>query len=176
MSNLYRVMVVTVVGGVLALSGVVSQAEKVVKGDKLVVELEDGEISDGISDSEHEGFTGTGFVNFDGIDEASVESGFDVKNAGTYSMTIRYSNGGVEPRPMKIIANGKVLAEKQEFPGNDSGLWDKYETLTIAKVELKAGYNVIKFVCLDYDGPNLDNVIFVKTSKASKSAPKADKK
>ena len=165
MSNLNRVIAFTVVGGVLALSGFISQAEEVVKEDKLVVELEDGKISDGISDSQHEGFTGTGFVNFDGIDKASVESTFDVKSAGTYSMTIRYSNGGVAPRPMKITANGKVLAKKQEFPSNDSGLWDNYATLTIAKVELKDGENVIKFVCIGEDGPNLDNVSFVKASK-----------
>jgi hypothetical protein len=167
---------ITIAGGILALSGVIAQAEEVVKEDKLVVELEDGELSDCISDNEHEGFTGVGFVNFDDVEGASVESTFDMKSAGTYSMTMRYANGGTDSRPMKIMVNGKVLAEKQEFSSNDSGLWDIYDTVTIAKVELKAGDNVIKFVCLDYDGPNLDNVIFVKTSKASKPAPKAEKK
>jgi hypothetical protein len=165
MMSARNIFTITVAGGIMALSAVIGQAEEAAKEDKVVVELEDGELSDCDADVEHEGFTGTGYANFWASVGATVESTFNVGSAGTYSMTIRYANGSYNTRPLKIMINGKVAVEKQEFAGTDDSVWDNYRTLTIAKVELKAGDNVIKFVSIDEDGPNLDNVIFVKAPK-----------
>jgi hypothetical protein len=180
MMSARNIFTITIAGGILALSALIGQAKEATKEAakeaKVVVELEDGKFSDCESDDEHEGFTGTGFANFWAAVGATAESTFDVGSAGTYSMTIRYANGSYYTRPLKIMINGKVAVKKQELPGSDDGVWDEYKTLTVANVELKAGGNIIKFVCIDEDGPNLDNVTFVKASKKSKAKPKAKKK
>ena len=142
-------------------------AVKPVAPKGVVIELEDGTFDEGEAADEHFGFTGTGFANFFRTVGAYVEVAATVKTAGNYNMVIRYANGSFEDRPMQILVNGKVVAKKQNFTGTSDEVWDLYKTLTIENVPFKAGKNTLKFVCIDEDGPNLDNVTLVKTPEGT---------
>ena len=146
----------------LVLVGFVCGEEKPEEKPKgVVVELETGEFVEAQAAAEHDGFTGTGFADFFRFEDASVEVSATIEKAGSYPMVIRFANGSFEHRPIKILVNGKVAIERLVFKGTDDEMWDVYRTITTEKVAFKAGKNTLKFVTIDEDGPNLDNVTIV---------------
>ena len=50
----------------------------------------------------HAGYTGSGFADYQGNGTGYVEWTVNVPTAGTYSLNIRYGNGGTADRPMSI--------------------------------------------------------------------------
>jgi hypothetical protein len=62
-------------------------------------QAEDAAIAQGVVESNHTGFTGTGFVNYDNVVGSSVEFTVNAASAGNYPLTIRYSNGTRTSRP-----------------------------------------------------------------------------
>src|SRR5690606_10545108 len=74
-------------------------------------ELEDGVLAGGAQfDTEHPGFSGSGFVSGFGTQGASVTIHPEVPEAGDYRMALRYANG---PHPFEgektisLIVNGE---------------------------------------------------------------------
>ena len=161
-SEIFRTMLAS---GALVLAGnalfAAEEAPAPPKPSGVVVELEDGEFEDAEAASEHDGFTGTGFANFERFKGASVEVTATLEKAGSYAMVIRFANGSFEHRPLQILVNGKVAVERLVFKGTEDEMWDLYRTISTDKIAFNAGKNTIKFVCIDEDGPNLDNVTIV---------------
>jgi chitinase len=107
-------------------------------------------ISQGVVESNHTGFTGTGFVNYDNATGSYVECAVSAASAGTATLTYRYSNGTTTNRPMSIA--GQTI----NFPS--TGNWDTWADVNVT-VTLSAGTNAVRATATTVNGgPNLDRV------------------
>lgn len=112
----------------------------------------------GWTESNHLGFVGKGFFNFDN----------SVSSYGTYKMTsyqsasnarmfIRYCNGKTTTSKMSV----QVDAKTYEVEFKPSGSWDTWDTVYVDDVWLDACDFDLKFTSLTSDGgPNIDVVGF----------------
>ncbi|HZM75991.1 MAG TPA: glycoside hydrolase family 88 protein [Candidatus Limnocylindrales bacterium] len=115
-----------------------------------VYEAESAVISQGVVESNHAGFSGTGFVNYDNVVGSYVEWTVNAPSDGSYALTIRYANGTTANRPMSI--NGQTA----NFPG--TGAWSTWAEVTIT-INLITGANQIRATATTVDGgPNVDNI------------------
>ncbi|MFI6600030.1 CBM35 domain-containing protein [Nonomuraea sp. NPDC050536] len=119
-------------------------------------QAENATISQGVVESNHTGFTGTGFVNYDNVAGGYVEFNVTAAQAGNASLTLRYANGTTTDRPMDIAVNGTVVSAGRSFPPTAN--WDTWATSTLT-VPLNAGTNTIRATATTANGgPNLDRI------------------
>jgi exo-1,4-beta-D-glucosaminidase len=124
--------------------------------DPVDYQAENGVIVQGVVESNHAGFTGSGFVNYDNVTGSSVEWTVDAASAGTYDLVIRYANGTTTSRPMDFSVNGAGAAQGVAFDG--TGAWATWAAKTV-RVTLSAGANKIKAVATTSGGgPNVDKI------------------
>jgi PKD repeat protein len=122
-------------------------------------ELEDGVLSGGAQfDTEHAGYTGTGFVSGFGTVGASVKVDADAPKAGDYRMALRYTNGPNPfdgPKTVTLIVNG----ESRQITLPATGTWTNYR-LYVDGVTLDAGENTIEIKHAEGDDGhvNLDSL------------------
>jgi len=118
-------------------------------------EAESATISGGVVDSNHAGFSGTGFVNYNNATGGYVEWSVDAAQAGNTTLTFRYANGTTVNRPTDISVNGGA-ATALNFPG--TGAWTTWQNATIT-VPLVAGRNTIRAAATTANGgPNMDRL------------------
>ena len=118
------------------------------------VEAENATISQGVVESNHAGFSGTGFVNYDNVTGSYVEVQLNAAQAGDATLTLRFANGTTTDRPMDITVNGVVVSAGHSFPG--TGAWTTWQSATLT-VPLKAGANTVRATATTANGgPNLD--------------------
>jgi len=116
-------------------------------------EAENAFISQGVVESNHAGFSGTGFVNGDNVVGAHVEFTVNSPAAGNGTVAIRYANGTTTNRPMSLAVNG-AAGSNVDF--NGTGAWTTWATVT-RTVALVAGSNKIRLTSTTVNGgPNLD--------------------
>ncbi|WIV53556.1 glycosyl hydrolase 2 galactose-binding domain-containing protein [Amycolatopsis nalaikhensis] len=119
-------------------------------------QAEDATITNGAAESNHLGFTGTGFVNYDNVTGSAVEFSVTAAAAGPANVVLRFANGTTTNRPMDIAVNGVKVASGVAFGG--TGNWDTWQTVTVP-VTLTAGTNKIKATATTANGgPNLDKI------------------
>jgi exo-1,4-beta-D-glucosaminidase len=117
-------------------------------------EAENATISQGVVESNHLGFSGTGFVNYDNLVGSYVQWTVNAASAGTAKLTFRYANGTTTNRPMDITVNGALVSDELAFNGTTN--WDTWGTVTIT-VTLNAGVNMIRATATTASGgPNVD--------------------
>lgn len=117
-------------------------------------QAENATISQGVVESNHAGFTGTGFVNMDNAVGSSVEWTVTAAQAGAATLTIRFANGTTTNRPMDLTVNGATAAAGLSFAG--TGAWTTWQTRTFT-ANLVAGTNTIRATATTANGgPNLD--------------------
>jgi len=110
----------------------------------------------GTIDSDHAGFTGSGFCNTDNAVGAFVEWTVPADAAGSVPVTFRFANGTTANRPMDLMVNGVPVASGLAF--NSTTDWTSWTTATIS-APLKAGDNTIRATATTANGgPNLDNL------------------
>ncbi len=97
--------------------------------------------------SNQPGFTGTGFVDYINITGDFIEWTLNKTNAGSVSLNFRYANGSSVNRPLKLEANGVVIAANLAFPS--TGGWAKWSTTTFT-ANLISGTNKIKLTAIGY--------------------------
>jgi Alpha galactosidase A/Alpha galactosidase C-terminal beta sandwich domain/Carbohydrate binding module (family 6)/Carbohydrate binding module (family 35) len=115
-------------------------------------EAENG-VCQGTVDSDHTGFSGTGFCNTTNAVGAYVEFAVTAPAARTFTLTFRYANGTTTNRPMDISVNGST-AGNLPFPG--TGSWDTWANATVT-VTLAAGTSTIRTTATTSNGgPNID--------------------
>jgi unsaturated rhamnogalacturonyl hydrolase len=106
-------------------------------------------------DSNHTGFTGTGFVN--GANEVGsfVEWNVGSATAHQVTLTVRYANGTTANRPATVAVNGTVVAT----PGfAATGAWTTWRTVAVT-ASLASGANTIRVAATTANGPaNLDSL------------------
>jgi exo-1,4-beta-D-glucosaminidase len=122
----------------------------------VVYQAEDATITSGVVESNHAGFTGRGFVNYDNAVGSAVEWTVNAAAAGPATVVLRYANGTTVNRPMTVSVNGTVVSTGLAFGG--TGNWDTWQDKTIT-VNLVAGSNKIKTVATTANGgPNADKL------------------
>lgn len=111
------------------------------------VQAENCTISQGVVESNHAGFTGTGFVNGDNVIGAYVECSV---SGPVTNVAVRYANGTTVDRPMSV--NGSTVS----FPG--TGAWTTWSVVNVP-VSLGAGTHLIRLTSTTANGgPNLDRI------------------
>ncbi|WP_344879453.1 PQQ-dependent sugar dehydrogenase [Nonomuraea antimicrobica] len=117
-------------------------------------EAENATISQGVVESNHTGFSGTGFVNGDNVAGSSLEWTVNAPSAGTGTLAFRYANGTTSDRPSDISVNGTTVAAARSFP--PTGVWTGWTTVTLT-APLTAGPNTIRATAAGAGGnPNFD--------------------
>jgi unsaturated rhamnogalacturonyl hydrolase len=121
-----------------------------------VYEAEQATRIQGVVESNHTGFTGSGFVNFDNVTGSAVQFAVQAAVAGDHDLVFRYANGTAVNRPLRIEVNGVAVAEAS-FPG--TGAWTSWATRVVG-ARLNAGANAVRATATSADGgPNLDSLV-----------------
>lgn len=131
---------------------------------KDIYEAEDAEkIGKAKVNTDHTGFSGTGFVDEMGNVGSGLRFTVDAKEAGRYTMSIRYSVGSDgDAATINLYLNGK----KQEQLGLGAlGSWDAWWNRNCT-VNLKAGENVIEIKREDGNA-NAANFDYITIEKAA---------
>ncbi|MER5461500.1 discoidin domain-containing protein [Streptomyces sp. NPDC002668] len=120
-------------------------------------EAEDATCSAGSTvDSDHTGYTGTGFVNTPNAVGAFVEWTVESATAHSASIAIRHANGSTAGRPMDVAVNGTLVSANRAF--NGTGAWTTWADSTLT-VPLTAGANSVRVTATTANGaPNLDHL------------------
>ncbi|WP_281356367.1 family 20 glycosylhydrolase [Acrocarpospora macrocephala] len=123
-------------------------------GTTVRYEAENAAITQGVVESNHAGYSGTGFVNYDSAVGSSVQWTVTAPTAGTATLRLRYANGTTANRPMDITVNGTLVADEFAFTG--TGAWTTWQTRTLT-VTLPAGTSTIRATATTASGgPNVD--------------------
>ncbi|MER6912033.1 glycosyl hydrolase family 28 protein [Streptomyces sp. NPDC000594] len=105
-------------------------------------------------DSNHTGYSGSGFVNTPNATGAYVEWTVTATTAGTANLALGYANGTTTDRPLDITVNGTTVATGVSFGG--TGAWTSWRTVTVPAA-LTAGTNTVRATATTANGaPNLD--------------------
>jgi len=117
----------------------------------------------GTIDSNHAGYSGTGFCNGDNAIGAAAQ--FTVNAAaGTATLGVRFANGTTIARPADVLVNGSRVTSVS-FEG--TGAWTTWVTKTLT-VALTAGSNTVRFSPTAADGlPNIDALDVDSTSTST---------
>ncbi|MEV4111188.1 CBM35 domain-containing protein [Nonomuraea sp. NPDC049695] len=117
-------------------------------------EAENATISQGVVESNHAGFSGTGFVNSDNASGPYTEWTVNAPAAGTATLAIRFANGTTSARTADVSVNGTVVSAGRSFA--TTGAWTTWATSTLTAT-LNAGDNTIRLTAANSGGnPNLD--------------------
>jgi Fungal chitosanase of glycosyl hydrolase group 75/Carbohydrate binding module (family 6) len=131
-------------------------------------QAENATISQGVVESNHLGFTGTGFVNYDNVVGSYVQWTVTADTAGSVGVEIRYANGTTTNRPMDIYLNGTLIRDELAFPS--TGNWDTWTNQTFT-ASLNAGSNTIRATATTANGgPNVDRLHIGTSSGGAPSA------
>ncbi|XVS62574.1 cellulase family glycosylhydrolase [Actinosynnema sp. CA-299493] len=118
-------------------------------------QAESATISGGLVESNHAGYTGGGFVNYDNASGAYVEFTVTAATAGAATLSFRYANGTTADRPVSVTVNGSA-GVGVAFPG--TGAWSTWGTGS-ATASLAAGANRVRVTATTATGgPNLDRL------------------
>ncbi|MCT9928999.1 carbohydrate-binding protein [Planotetraspora sp. A-T 1434] len=117
-------------------------------------EAESATISQGVVESNHLNYSGTGFVNGDNIAASYTEFTVNAPSAGTATLTLRFANGTTADRPADIAVNGTVVQAGHVFPATAN--WDTWQDYTFT-APVTAGANKVRVTATGAGGnPNLD--------------------
>ncbi|GAA5141044.1 hypothetical protein GCM10023340_02120 [Nocardioides marinquilinus] len=119
-----------------------------------VYEAESQPFSGNSVQTEHNGFTGSGYVGGFGGTGSSLTTAVTAADAGTHDLFVRYANGG-SSKTLTLEVNG--AARQITLPG--SGAWNSYGFVW-ASVDLQAGANsiVLRRAGTDSGSVNVDNL------------------
>uniref|UniRef100_UPI0018EBF7D7 carbohydrate-binding protein n=1 Tax=Glycomyces salinus TaxID=980294 RepID=UPI0018EBF7D7 len=111
-------------------------------------------VCDGTIDTNHSGYSGTGFCNTPNETGAAAEFTVDADSAGEAAVDIRFANGSSGgDRGADVVVNGATV-DAATF--QVTGSWSDWDTETVT-VPLEEGENTISLVATDSGGlPNID--------------------
>ncbi|MFG6201576.1 carbohydrate-binding protein [Nonomuraea sp. JJY05] len=138
----------------LAAAGVVMAAGPSVAATRYEAETAPAATCDGAIESNHAGYSGSGFCNGDNAVGAAAQFTVNASAAGTVTIAIRYANGATANRPADVLVNG--TAAQAGMPFEPTGAWTTWVTKTLT-VTVNAGDNTIRLSPTTADGlPNID--------------------
>gem|GEM_PF-3686596 len=133
---------------------------------QVVLQAEDACSFTGTLDSNHLGFTGTGFVNLTNNNTAGITFALNSTTAQNLTVTIRYSNGTTTARPMVLSRVSPSVSSALTVNFATTANWDTWVTIGVT-VPLVAGNNQIQLVPTatnNNGGPNLDEFTFTSST------------
>lgn len=108
----------------------------------------------GAVESNHDGYTGTGFVNYDNVIGSAVEFTAYTARARQHDLVFRYANGTTVDRPLEITVDGTPTTVSFE----STGAWTTWATKTLT-LDLPQGTHTIRATATTTEGgPNLDSL------------------
>ncbi|WP_245834572.1 right-handed parallel beta-helix repeat-containing protein [Streptomyces aidingensis] len=108
---------------------------------------------DGSIDTNHSGYSGSGFCNTDNVTGAAARFTVEAGSTTRATLVIRYANGAAGSRPAELVVNGSAV-EPVTFP--PTGAWANWATATLT-VPVHSGSNTLAIVATGPDGlPNID--------------------
>jgi rhamnogalacturonan endolyase len=111
---------------------------------------------DGTIDSNHAGYSGSGFCNSNNAVGAANQYTVNAAAAGTATLAIRYAHGGTDTRSSDVIVNGATVQAASAFPA--TGAWTTWSTKTVT-VPVNAGANTIRLTASTAAGlANIDYI------------------
>ena len=114
---------------------------------------------DGIIESEHAGYTGTGYANTDNAAGKGVNYSINILTAGTYTFTWRYANASGD-RPADLIINDLTVVSGISFPG--TGAWTTWNTVSSGSITLTEGVKTIRLQATSSGG--LGNIDYMNVA------------
>ncbi|MGB3850859.1 MAG: carbohydrate-binding protein [Tunicatimonas sp.] len=124
--------------------------------DATVYQAEDAAYNPGSVDTQHEGYTGSGYVNTDNQVGSYVEWTVSVSEKATYPIEVTYANGASQNRDMGVSANGQTVHQSVDFSA--TGSWKNWQ-VTSFNVPLSVGSNKIRLTSNTSSGAsNLDKL------------------
>ena len=110
---------------------------------------------EGTVDSNHSGFTGSGFANTNNATGVGVDWTVSVPASGNYALEWRYANASTNNRPGTVRVNGSSVVTVN-FPS--TGAWSSW-TVVSANIALNAGANAIRLQANTNEGlGNIDSL------------------
>ncbi|PZG02107.1 hypothetical protein C1I99_04230 [Micromonospora deserti] len=110
-------------------------------------------VCQGTIDSNHAGYSGSGFCNGDNATGAYAQFAVNMSAAGTATLAVRFANGASSARPANLMVNGSTVATVSL---ESTGAWSTWATKTLT-VSLNAGSNTIRLDPTTAAGlPNVD--------------------
>ncbi|ETK33760.1 PQQ-dependent sugar dehydrogenase [Microbispora sp. ATCC PTA-5024] len=117
-------------------------------------EAENATISQGVVESNHTGFSGTGFVNGDNVAGSYTQFTFTAATAGAATLVLRYANGTGAARTADVAVDGTVVAAGRSFAATAD--WDTWASATFT-ADVAAGSHTLRITATGSGGnPNLD--------------------
>jgi pectate disaccharide-lyase len=120
---------------------------------------------DGTIDSDHTGFSGTGFCNSRNATGAFAQFTANAAAAGTATLAVRFANGTTSGRPASVIVNGTTV---QSTTFEATGAWTNWVTKTLT-VQLNSGNNTIRFTATGSGG--LANIDYLEVTTSGSTTP-----
>jgi len=133
---------------------------------QVVIQAENNCGFSGTIDSNHLGFTGTGFANLTNNNTAGITFALNSTTAQNLSITFRYSDGTTTARPMLLNRTSPTVSTPVTVNFGVTTNWDTWATITVA-VPLVSGNNLISLVPTATNsngGPNLDELTFTSST------------
>jgi hypothetical protein len=159
-------LALALLGSLLLVSTAANQASAATS----TYQAENAARTQGVVESNHAGYTGSGFVNYDNVVGSSVTFTVNVGTGGNASLAFRYANGTTVSRPMTIAVDGSTVATPQFA---STSVWTTWNT-TMVNTSLSAGSHTIKATATTANGgPNLDSLTVTDAGGGSGGAPTA---
>jgi fermentation-respiration switch protein FrsA (DUF1100 family) len=112
-------------------------------------------VCQGTIDSNHAGYSGSGFCNGTSAVGAYSELTVNATAAGTVTLGVRFANGATGARPANLVVNGSTVAT---VSFESTGTWTAWTTKTLTAA-LNAGRNTVRLVSTTAAGlPNVDAI------------------
>jgi hypothetical protein len=109
------------------------------------------DIDEGVIESIHAGYSGTGYVNIDNFSNTFIWFVVNSPVSATATLRVRYANGGSTNRPISVSPGSTTLN------GAPTGAWTNWVTSSAVTVNLSAGDNDVVLASVSSDGmPNID--------------------
>lgn len=117
-------------------------------------EAEDATLSGPKVATDHTGYTGSGFADYQHDSGDYVQWDINVPSDGTYTLLFRYANGGGGDRPLAVSVDGGAASTQ---PFATTGGWDSWSAQPV-EVTLSAGRHTVRATTTGANGPNIDNL------------------
>ncbi len=118
-----------------------------------IIQAEDGAYT-GIVDTQHSGYTGSGFVDTANAVGSYIEIEFGRQQAGAETMSVRYAHGKTDNRSASVMLNGATVTGSLAFP--PTGSWTSWQYVSNA-IPVVAGRNLLRLTALNSGGlANID--------------------
>ena len=154
---------------VVALGGLVMGMPGAAAAATTVYQAESAVVSQGVVESNHAGYTGSGFVNTDNVTGSSVRWSVSVATAGSTQLVFRFANGTTTARPMTVAVDGTTVSTPT-FAG--TGAWTTWSTNTVTTTLSAGTHTVLATATTANGGPNLDSLTVTDTASGG-GAPTA---